>query len=283
MAASLDEPGDARGQRVLLGGRQGTDGFPQQLAKLREAAGLTLDELSEQARYGRSYLHKLETGERPGTAEVISALDRVYGAQGLLVWSWTQCRNGAFLDRFQAYMDLESRAMTLHKYSGGVIPGLLQTAAYCRAQLSTARPRDVDELEEQLAARLSRQSILDRDDPPDLRVVLDEATLTRKLSDPDDWAEQVRHLLTLSERQNVTLQLLPFDAGLQHVLGGSITLLWLPDGSSVAYEESITTGTLVEDPTEVEHLRSSYDRLRDAALSPRETVAYIQRILEDTA
>jgi hypothetical protein len=110
--------------------------------------------------------------------------------------------------------------------------------------------------------------------------VLDESVLRRELRNPQDWQDQLAHLLEMAERVYVTLQVLPFSAGLQHLLGGSLTILWQPDGRSVAYLESSAHGELLEDPGEVERLRLSYDRLRDAALPPHESIALIQRMMK---
>ena len=284
MASPTVWTGDDGGHKGDAGRQEGTrraDDFPQQLARLREHAGWTLDELSDQSRYNRSYLHKLETGERPGSSEVIKTLDRVYGLKDVLFWAWEQGKNGAFLDRFSRFMDLESRATMMQKYSASVIPGLVQTEEYAYAQLKTARYRDSHALAEQLDARMKRQAILHGDNAPDLRIILDESAVFRRLPDTTGWVAQLKHLLELSDQQNMTIQLLPFSAGLQHLLGGSLTILWLPDGSSVAYEESSTTGNLIEEPGEVEQLRLSYDRLRDESLSPQKTASHIQRIMEE--
>jgi transcriptional regulator with XRE-family HTH domain len=253
----------------------------EELTRLRESAGKSLAELAEETTYDRTYLHKLETGVRVGSPEVIAALDKVYGTGDRLSMLWELAREDAFPDKYKRFMELEAKATVVYQYSAHTAPGLLQTEAYAREQLSTARPRDEHALDEQVAARLGRQQVVWRDEPPDFRGVLDESVLHRKLRNPQNWQDQLAHLLDTAERSYVTLQVLPFSAGLQHLLGGSLTILWLPDGRSVAYSESSAHGELFEDPGEVERLRLSYDRLRDAALPPQESIALIRRMTKD--
>ncbi|WP_167503026.1 helix-turn-helix domain-containing protein [Streptomyces malaysiensis] len=253
-----------------------------EVARLREESGKSLGQLADETTYDRTYLHKLETGVRIGSPEVIAALDKVYGTGERLVMLWELAREDVFPDKYKRFMELEATATVRYEYSAATVPGLLQTEAYMREQLLTARPRDDDELDEPVAARLSRREVLTRDAPVDLRVILDEAVLRRPMIDPTDWRDQLTHLLSMTERPTVTLQVLPFAPGLQHLLGGSLTILWQPDGSSAAYLESSAHGELVENAADVEHLRLSYDRLRDSALSPRESVALIRRMMEDS-
>ncbi|TDC73103.1 hypothetical protein E1283_20025 [Streptomyces hainanensis] len=77
------------------------------------------------------------------------------------------------------------------------------------------------------------------------------------------------------------VQVLPFEAPVNDLLGGSLTILWLPDGEAAAYLESSKTGEVIEEPEEVERLRLSYDRLRDLALSPQDSVEFIRSLLKD--
>ncbi|MGW7657625.1 helix-turn-helix domain-containing protein [Streptomyces asiaticus] len=254
-----------------------------EVARLREESGKSLGQLADETTYDRTYLHKLETGVRIGSPEVIAALDRVYATGERLSMLWELARDDVFPDKYKRFMELEATATVRYEYSAATVPGLLQTEAYAREVLGVARPGDEQELEERVVARLGRQRLLHQDSPPHYRAVLDEAVLHRALSEPEDWQRQLGHLLTTSRLAHVTLQVLPFSAGLHGLIGTSLTLLWQPDGSAVAYTEDSHSGELVEEAGGVERLRLSYDLLRDSALSPRESVAFIQRVMEDDA
>ncbi|WP_330174710.1 helix-turn-helix domain-containing protein [Streptomyces sp. NBC_01498] len=253
----------------------------KELARLREESGMSLAELGEATTYDRAYLHKLETGARIGSPEVIAALEAVYGTAGHLMMLWQLAREDAFADKYKRFMQLESKATVQYAYSAGAIHGLLQTEGYAREVFEAARPRDEHDLTEEIAARLGRQELLRRENAPHFRTVLDESVLRRKTRDPEEWGRQLEHLLEASRLPNVTLQVLPFSAGPHGLLGTSVTVLWLPDGKAVAYTEDAHAGKLIEDPSEVEKLRLSYDLLRDLALSPRDSVAFIERLLEE--
>ncbi|WP_329034210.1 helix-turn-helix domain-containing protein [Streptomyces sp. NBC_01725] len=253
----------------------------KELARLREESGKSLATLGEETTYDRAYLHKLETGARVGSPEVIAALSAVYGAGEQLLMLWQLAREDAFADKYKRFMQLEAKATVRYEYAAGVIPGLLQTEGYAREVLQAARPRDDNDLSEQVAARLGRQELLRGDDPPHYRAVLDESVLRRGGHDPEEWAIQLAHLATVSQLPNVTIQVLPFAAGLHALMGTSLTILWLPDGKAVAYTEDQHSGQLLESAKDVEDLRLSYDLLRDLALSPRESVAFIKRLMED--
>lgn len=253
----------------------------KELARLREESGKSLAQLGEETTYDRAYLHKLETGARIGSPEVIAALSAVYRKGEHLSMLWQLAQEDAFADKYKRFMELEARATVQYAYSVGAIHGLLQTEGYAREVFEATRPRDENELSEEVAARLGRQELLRRDNAPHFRAILDESVLRRKTRDPKEWKRQLEHLLAASQLPNVTLQVLPFDAGPHALLGTSVTILWLPDGKAVAYTEDAHAGQLIEDPSEVEKLRLSYDLLRDLALSPQHSVAFIERLLEE--
>ncbi|MFE1785223.1 helix-turn-helix domain-containing protein [Streptomyces sp. NPDC059506] len=251
------------------------------LRYLRERAGKSLGQLAEDTRYDKSYLYRLEAGERLSKSPVMEDLDAYYGSDGLLVRLWKLARMEMYKDKYKAFMRYEASATIMHKYMLA-IPGLLQTEAYARAILSAPPTlRNEDELEEKVMVRMGRQELLHRDPPPSIRVILDESALRRPTAVPSTWTEQLAHLVDSAARQTVTIQVLPFSAGLHDLVGGSLSLLWQPDGSCVVYMEGNAFGELIEEPAEVGRFRLSYDRVRDLALPPSESVAFIERLLEE--
>jgi hypothetical protein len=85
----------------------------------------------------------------------------------------------------------------------------------------------------------------------------------------------------LARLPHVTIQVLPFSAGHHALSQTHSVLLWQPDGTSQAYTETAYSGELFEEPKDVATLRVAYDRVRDLALSPRESVAFIEQLMED--
>ncbi|MEU7254837.1 helix-turn-helix transcriptional regulator [Streptomyces rimosus] len=254
----------------------------RELQRLRGASGKSLAQLSDEVNYDRTYLSRLENGERLSKREVMETLDRAYGTDQLLVGLWKLARRETFPDRYKRFMWYEAMATFMHKYMM-VMPGLLQTEEYARAVLSSApTPIDTDELDELVVARMGRQEMLSRSEPPSLRVILDESVLGRPLADDGAWQRQLAHLVGAAEEPNITLQVLPLNAGVHDLMGGSLSLLWMADGTTVAYLEGNKSGDLIEEAAEVAQYRRSYEHLRDLALQPGDSVAFIKRLLEDS-
>lgn len=265
--------GDEESGRAALG---------RTLRYLREKTGKSLGQLAEETAYDKSYLYRLETGERLSKQPVMEDLDRHYGSGDVLVRLWKAARRDVFKNKYKAFMRLESTAEIMHKFTLGV-PGVLQTEGFARAVLSGAQTTVNSEelVEEQVVARMGRQQILVRDPVPDVRIIMDEYALRRPAADAKVWADQLTRLVDATEQPAVALQVLPFSAGIHHLMDGSLSLLWQSDGTAAAYTEGNGCGELVEDPKEVTRYRLSYDRVRDLALSPSDSAAFIRGISEE--
>ncbi|MDT3400304.1 helix-turn-helix transcriptional regulator [Streptomyces sp. B1866] len=256
------------------------DALSHALKTFRDQSGKSLSQVAEDTGYDRTYLNRLENGERLSKQTLMEDLDAYYGTGKLLVKLWKMARDDIIADRFRLFVQYESTAVIMHKYMTA-IPGLLQTEDYARVLLSSAPNNwSPDELEAQVDIRVSRKDILHRDPPPSLRVILDECVLRRATVDPRTWQDQLAHLVESAEQPSIVLQVLPFAAGVHDLMGGSLSLLWQADGTGVAYFEGSKSGQLIEDPEEVSQHRLSYDRVRDSALSPSASVDFIRNIME---
>lgn len=252
-----------------------------ELARLRETAGWSLTELSERTMYDRSYLLKLEKGEKLGSDTAMAALDKAYDTGHHLQNSWELAKQDVVPDRFRRFMAREAQATVRQEYSVSTVPGLLQTQAYATEILGLERYTE-ETLAEQVAYRMSRQSAIYGESCQHFRALLDESVIRRKARDAGVWREQAERLIKDAQRPNISIQVVPFAAGLHNLLGGSLTLLWLPGGKTVAWTESSYSGDLFEENSDVEHLKLSYDLLRDAALSPAASLDLIRQAMEDS-
>ncbi len=254
----------------------------QTLRYLREKAGKSLGQLADEMGYDKSYLYRLEAGERLSKVTVMEDLDEYYGCSDLLVSHWKAARLDAFSNQYKRFMELEATARVIRVFTPAV-PGLLQTEEFAREVLSGGQTTaDVDELvDEQVAARLGRQYLLRRKPEPNVRIIVDEAALRRPAARAETWREQLLHLESVAMWPNLMLQVLPFSAGVHHHMTGSLTLLWQDDGSAVAYKEGNGCGQLDETADEVLRRRLSYDRLRDLALSPSDSLTFIRGVMEE--
>ncbi|MFJ3335308.1 Scr1 family TA system antitoxin-like transcriptional regulator [Streptomyces sp. NPDC086766] len=256
--------------------------FGARVRRLRTAAGLTQAELGRKTHVVSTRITQIEraSGARP-TLELARALDAALGADNLLVELWPYVYREAFPDWSRAFIELSERAESINQYAAHVVPGLLQTEAYARAVLSL----DVllcseQQLEERVEARLGRQERLRSPDRPHLWVVLDEAVLRRPVGGRAVMREQLARLLDAATGRHIRLQVLPFDQGGHEAMGGSLTILTLPDGSMAAYTEGSDYGRLIEETADVTRYKAIYDRLRAAALPPFMSLDMIRSAME---
>lgn len=257
--------------------------FGSQVRRLRTAAGLTQAQLGAMTHVVSTRITQVErsSGAKP-TLDLARALDTALGADGLLVDLWPHVYRESFPDWSRTFMAYSAQATVICEYASHVVPGLLQTEDYARALLSVGLShRDKEQLEERLAARLERQKRLVSADPPELLVILDEAVLRRPIGGEAVTGEQLARVLEAADQPHITVQVLPFDQGEHDMLGGSLTVLTLPNGSEVAYTEGAHHGQLFEDPHDVGRLAVTYDRLRAVALPSRRSLGMIRSVMED--
>ncbi|MET8983798.1 helix-turn-helix transcriptional regulator [Streptomyces sp. NPDC004539] len=256
--------------------------FAQELRRLREEKGETLQQLADQLGWDASTFGKLESGRNLGSPEIVEALDQHYGTTPLLMalWELAILDMKQFKAEFRPYMVWEAKAVSMWHYGAENLHGLLQTPAYAREFLA-AGGMTGDELASQVDARMSRRDLLVGEDAPTFRSILSEVSLRTPLADLDEWCIQLQQLLDLSELSNVTIQVLPASVGL-HALTNTDTM-FLQDASAqtVAWVETGYDGELFEETDDVRRLQLRYDRVRDLALSPDESREFIRRLLEE--
>jgi transcriptional regulator with XRE-family HTH domain len=256
--------------------------YGSEVRRYRTNAKMSLAGLAEVVKYSKSQLGRIETADampQPGLSE---ALDAAFGTDGHFVRLYALARREAHRDKYRRRMELEAQARVIEEYSGHVVPGLVQTRDYAYALFRASNPGESeDRLEERVAARLGRQELLRTDPRPHLWIILDEAVTRRPVGTPAVMREQLAVLLPLVETPHTTIQALPDSHGEHALLGGSLTLLTLGGSLTVAYEEGITIGHLIEDPEAVSQHRRAYDLLRAYALSPRDTAAMVKAAMED--
>ena len=256
--------------------------FGARVRRLRTAAGLTQAELGARTHVVSTRITQIEraSGAKP-TLALARALDTALGADDLLVDLWPYVYREAFPDWSRKFIAHAEQAVSVREYAAHLVPGLLQTEAYARAVLSVGVTLSGDEqLEERVSARMARQQRLGSPDAPELWVVLDEAVLKRPIGGDDVMRAQLGRLVEAAAERHIKVQVLPFAQGEHDAMGGSLTVLTLPDGSEVAYTEGAHNGRLVEDPTEVERFSLTYDRLRADALPTLMSLDMIRSAME---
>ncbi|MEV6777637.1 helix-turn-helix domain-containing protein [Streptomyces syringium] len=255
--------------------------YGAKLRKLRIRAGWTQRELGDKIPVHHSQIAKYELANETPPKYISDRLDEILGADGDLSDLWVHVDRFPPTDAFRKYKEYEARATAVHKYLAHTVPGLLQTESYAREVMRQALPWcTAAEVEEKVAARLARKSILESPVPPLYWVVLDESVIRRSVGGPSVMCEQLGHLLKVSEAPNVEVQVLPFAAGGHASMGESVTLLSFDSGPDMAYFEGVALTGLVRDPRAVAQHSHRYHRVHAAALPPNASSTFIQEAME---
>ena len=183
----------------------------------------------------------------------------------------------------EPYFGLEAAASFIRTYELQFVPGLLQTDGYARAVIRLGNAGNEEEVARRTEARMSRQEILKREDPPRMWAVVDEAALRRPIGGRAVMKEQIRHLTEMSEHPEVTLQVLPFSAGGHPALGGPFTILRFaePDLRDVVYIEQLTSALYLDKATEVDSYLEVMEQLCLQAQPTAKTMDILRRILNE--
>jgi transcriptional regulator with XRE-family HTH domain len=245
-------------QRLVLGGH---------LRRLREDAGITTDRAAATIRGSHSKISRMEHGRVGFKERDIADLLTLYGvgpgeerdallglARVANTPGWWQGYSDTLPHWLEPYFGLEAAASFIREYELQFVPGLLQTEEYARAVIRLGSAPTEEEIERRTDARISRQQILHREDPPKLWAVMDESALRRVVGSHQIMREQLRRLIEMCEHEAVTLQVLPFAAGAHRALGGAFTILRFsePDLRDVVYIEQLTSALYLDKPTEVD-------------------------------
>jgi transcriptional regulator with XRE-family HTH domain len=199
---------------------------------------------------------------------------------------WTTGHNRAYAEDMRLLVDLEKDAERIRTVRVEVVPGLLQCESYVRAQ--HADQPDSAPFEDRVNARLARQEILERPEPPTVEFVLSESCLRRVWGDAAVMREQVDHLIKLSKRPNVLLQVMPFDLprDRQVSISNPFTLIRVPSPGAAgpletAYVEGVGEIRYLDDKKALAAHEAAWTRLSNAALRYDETRRFLSRVAKD--
>ncbi|MEW2486944.1 helix-turn-helix transcriptional regulator [Streptomyces sp. NPDC048411] len=255
----------------------------RQLRLRREAAGMRAAEFGVAIGYGEDQVYKVEAGKRIPRPEYLDRADEVLGAGGLITAMKKDVAEVRYPKKIRDLARMEARAVELLSYGDHNLHGLLQTDEHVRALLGTRRPAySQDELERMVAARTARRSIFDRSPAPDLSFVLEEVTLRRPIGGTMVRRQQLERLLEVGQMRNVAIQVMPTDRWDHPGTGGKIQVLKFGDGSGVGRTEGVHGGRPVSDPRQLRVLELRYGIIRAEALTPRESLAFIEQALGET-
>lgn len=263
------------------------------LRQLRTGLGLNVEDVAEKLMCSAAKISRLETGARRPILRDIRDLCGIYqvdeATAAELMTLTREAREQGWWTRYEdlnltPYIGLEQDASSITHYSMCYVPALLQTEDYARAIIKSVLPGIGPQVHQQrIEARLRRQSRLTGDNPPRYRVLLDEAVLRRPLGHPALMTAQLEKILKLAEVGRVTVQVLPFEAG-ACVTADSMFVFLEFSGQTlppVVYVEGLVSDHYYERDADIARYREAVEYLRDAALSPRDSVQFMTAVLKD--
>ncbi|MFF4805996.1 helix-turn-helix domain-containing protein [Streptomyces sp. NPDC001351] len=267
-----------------------------QLRRLREARGITREAAGYSIRASESKISRMELGRVSFKTRDVEDLLTLYGitdeqertsllslAREANVAGWWHSYSDVLPSWFPTYVGLEGAAHLIRAYEVQFVHGLLQTEAYARAVvrrgMKGASKADIDK---RVALRMERQKHLVSTGGPDFHIVLDEAALRRPYGDREVMRGQLQHLIEISERPNVRLQIMPFSFGGHSGESGAFTILSFSESdlSDVVYLEQLTSALYLDKHEDVVQYERALKELQQDSPGPDESRDLLRGLLQ---
>ncbi|MCX4422458.1 helix-turn-helix domain-containing protein [Streptomyces mirabilis] len=266
------------------------------LRRLRESRGITREAAGYSIRASESKISRMELGRVSFKTRDVEDLLTLYGitdeaertslvslAKEANVAGWWHSYSDVLPSWFPTYVGLEGAAHLIRSYEVQFVHGLLQTEAYAHAVVARgmrgASPADI---ERRVALRLERQKYLVSEKAPEFHIVLDEAALRRPYGDREVMRGQLQHLIEVSERPNVRLQVMPFSFGGHSGESGSFAILSFPESdlSDVVYLEQLTSALYLDKREDVTQYEGALKQLQQDSPGPSESRDLLRGLLQ---
>ena len=262
--------------------------FGVMLAFYRDRAGLTPEQLGALVNVSGSLIRKVEAGHRTASEQLVAACEAIEdlhcdGALRELFENMRQyMRTGVFPGWFAEWPEKEASAVRLRSFQLVVLPGLVQPETYARALISVRIGMTLDAIDEEVAARLARQVILDRDNPPVFWIILDEGVLRRPIGSREVMREALTHLAELARRPNLVVQVIPLAAGAHQGLpGAGFVIAEFDDAPDVAYQDTSVSGQIIHDKDAIKDLVHTWEALQRVTLPEALSVRAIEETIDE--
>ncbi len=249
----------------------------RQLRTLREAAGVTTEDMEREGLGSKTKIWRVENGRVSVDVPTVRAWCGRYKvpkretealvemALGTAKKGWWREFGESVPGWFELYLDLEGDAARIFAWDGILVPGLFQTADYARAVISAAVAnngrRSVDA---QVEVRLDRQRrVLNRQQPPRLAAVIGEGALTQRVGGEAVMAEQIAHLRKLAKQPLIEIGVLPFGVGAHPAMAGAFQLLEFTSAvyPNCVYAEGLTGGLYLEKRDELDRYSAAWEKI----------------------
>ncbi|MEW2116489.1 helix-turn-helix transcriptional regulator [Streptomyces sp. NPDC005474] len=252
--------------------------FGTELTRLRTKAGLSQEQTARLAHTTQSMISKIESANRVPSLDLARDLDTALKTDGHFARLHPLVIRYAYPSWFLPFVELEGEAVSIRVFENQIIPGLLQTEKYARSMLLAVRPDNLDDL---VAARMTRQEIFEREERPRTWFIVDEYVLMRHIGGEAVMREQFERLLEAGQHPRTVIQIIPRTVVAHPGLAGPFTVLGFDEGPDVLFVDGFSQGRTALGQDEVTEGIRAYDLLRAVALSPDASAELIRRHLKE--
>ncbi|GFH78011.1 MULTISPECIES: helix-turn-helix domain-containing protein [Streptomyces diastaticus group] len=254
--------------------------FGNEVMLERTRMNMSRVELGRAVVCGESLVAKIERGDRVPQREFAEGCDQVFPhGNGRFMRLWRIALRYAYPPWFWPYVELEKKATVLRMFNPVVIPGIVQTREYATAILREGRPKGLEDI---VTARLDRQQILQRENPPRLWFVLHERVLRNIVGSEQVMRQQLLRLLQIAETLAHRVQIIPDNGRHRGPAGASpFVLMSFDEGADVVHVDGFPRGYVLAEPEDVTDADDAYDLLRALAMPLDESTELINSALKE--
>ncbi|MDF5756110.1 helix-turn-helix transcriptional regulator [Spongiactinospora sp. TRM90649] len=266
-----------------------------ELRRLRKESGLTAEAVARRVGLAQSWVSRVESARQGIRHNDLRALLDIYGvpeerrdelsalAQQSRQRGWWHSFSDAVPEWFQIMIGLEAEARRLRSFDMELIPGLLQTPDYYRSYLRGHRAGFGEpEIDRMIELRTARQERMLHNHSLDLTFIVNEASLRRLAATTSVCHAQLDRLVQLSDKSHISINILPFSAGMHSSMDSGFVLLgFTPPDPDVVYIESQLNGLYLEEPAQVESYDSVYDSLHAKSLTKEQTRNFLVKLAKE--
>jgi transcriptional regulator with XRE-family HTH domain len=269
-----------------------------ELKKARQVSGLTQEQVAGEMDWSLSKVIRIESASSGISSNDLKALLQLYGvkdpeqvdslvglARAARERSWWSTYHDVAPQSLLQLIEYESAASIVRQFETLFIPGILQTEDYASAVIENyydERPGS-DLVRALVELRIRRESLFDSDDAPRFHFMLDEAVVRRLVGGPSVMRRQLRRLLEVAEKPNITVEVVPFSAGLHPGMKGPFKIIELADprDGDVVFLESHRGDIISDDPQDTSRYKEIFKRLGNASLGRQDSLTYIAGVADE--
>jgi len=278
-----------------------------ELLAARQKKELTQQQVAKDMEWSLSKMNRIEKAKSGISANDLKALLRLYDITDKkrideLVALAREARQSPWWKRYSdvappallELIDYESAASAASQFETIFVPGILQTEEYASAVLQvfydeTTVPGDETSVPDKVAAlvdlRTRRRDLLSSENAPKFSFVLDESVIRRVVGNPAITSRQLVHLVNVAELSNVTMQVVPFTAGLHPGMKGPFEVVQFEDApdENIVFLEGPRSDSIIAEPKETQSYLAAFQHIAEISLGPSDSVNHLRQTAAEMA